>query len=57
MRKECPSPGACLLLEPRVRNLEDERNKAVGGFKTLVFIGALMGSIGGWFIAKLTGTH
>jgi len=57
MRKECPNPGACLLLEPRVRSLEDERNKAVGGFKTLLLIGTAVGSVGGWFLAKLTGTH
>jgi hypothetical protein len=56
-RSSCPAPGMCLTLEPRVRLLEDERNKAIGGFKTLVFIGTLVGSVGGWFLAKLTGTH
>jgi len=56
-RKECPNPGACLLLEPRVRSLEDERNKAVGGFKTLLLIGTSVGSVGGWLIGKLTGNN
>jgi hypothetical protein len=57
LRKECPSPGLCLALEPRVRCLEDERNRAVGGFKTLVFVGTFVGSVVGWFLGMWTGKH
>jgi hypothetical protein len=40
-------------LEPRVRAIEDDRNKAVGGFKTLIFIGSLVGGVMGWLASKL----
>ena len=52
-RKECPNPGACLALEPRVRQLEDERNKAVGGAKTLIAVGSFVGGVAGWVAGKL----
>ena len=54
----CPAPGMCLAIEPRVRVLEDERNKAIGGFKVLVFVGTAVGALGGtmgsWVLNKLT---
>lgn len=30
-RKECPNPGLCLNLEPRISTLENWRNIVVGG--------------------------
>lgn len=53
-RKECPNPGGCLTLEPRVRALEDERNKALGGWKVLLFIGSIVGGVAGWIVSKIT---
>jgi len=40
-------------LEPRVRLLEDELNKARGGMKTLIFLGTIVGTIAGWVASKL----
>lgn len=43
MRKECPAPGLCLGIEPRVRALEDQRNRLGGA---LAAVSAISGAIG-----------
>jgi hypothetical protein len=37
-----------------VRQLEDERNKALGGWKVLLFIGSIVGGVTGWIVSKIT---
>ncbi|HYG24444.1 MAG TPA: hypothetical protein VEH04_16825 [Verrucomicrobiae bacterium] len=43
-----PSRESFELLEQRVRSLEDELNKARGGWKAMVTIGSLVGAVIGW---------
>lgn len=57
----CAAPSTCLRLEPRIsehegriRGLEDERNRAVGGIKVVMLVatgaGALIGALMSWVL-------
>lgn len=54
-RKECPSPGLCLSMEPRVRALEDARTKLAGALAVVAALGGLAGAALSGVISYLKG--
>jgi hypothetical protein len=50
-RPPCPSPGACLMLEPRIRALESDRDKRSGGVMVLSGAMAVSSALGGLLVA------
>lgn len=45
IRKECPDPGRCLALEPRVASLEATRNKFMGAMVVCTGLGTVAGGV------------